>query len=428
MSDLDLALKSIKNKTPLYTQLYSYLEGNPRLKYSTERLTRAFGNSLTYFAQSWGSIVINAVLDRLVLKGFNSTNATANNMLDDLFSRLGMNLDAQDVHEAIQVTGEAFLIVDLFDGQPEIYFNDPRLCEVFYDSDRPKLKKFAAKRWTGNDGKVYVSLYYPDRIEKYVSDTGNTSKSFTLVETVANDFGDIPVFHFRDSKRIIQGEFDKSTISLLDAVNKLFSDLMVAAEFEAFKMRVFISSSDPGDISVGPDMNLWLPANESGGQASNVIELGGSSLRNFLDPIENLASTLAVTTRTPKTYFTNSGANLSGEALLVEESPLVKKVMNKQEAYSPTWKEVALYLLKVNGLVVDANEVSCVWESPETTLPLTEAQVLQAYISAQVPLATALRWTNHDEEEINQVLSEKTIESSSQQNALAQSLLKFNGG
>ena len=428
MSDLDLALKSIKNKTPLYTQLYSYLEGNPRLKYSTERLTRAFGNSLTYFAQSWGSIVINAVLDRLVLKGFNSTNATANNMLDDLFSRLGMNLDAQDVHEAIQVTGEAFLIVDLFDGQPEIYFNDPRLCEVFYDSDRPKIKKLAAKKWTGNDGKVYVSLYYPDRIEKYVSDTGNTTKSFTLVETVANEFGEIPVFHFRDSRRIIQGEFDKSTISLLDAVNKLFSDLMVAAEFEAFKMRVFISQSDPGNIQVGPDMKLWLPANEGTGQSTQVVELGGSNLQNFLDPIENLASTLAVTTRTPKTYFANSGANLSGEALIVEEAPLVKKVMNKQEAYSPTWKEVAVYLLKVMGIEVNLSEVSCVWESPETILPLTEAQTIQSQVSAGIPLVTVLRWQGKDEEEINQLLADKELETSSQQNALAQSLLKFNGG
>ena len=112
---------------------------------------------------------------------------------------------------------------------------------------------------------------------------------------------------------------------------------MVAAEFEAFKMKVFISQADPGELEVGPDMKLWLPANEGTGQATSIQEIGGSTLDNFTNSITDLANTLAVTTRTPKSYLMNSGASLSGEALIVEESTLVKKVEEKEEAYTPTW-------------------------------------------------------------------------------------------
>ncbi len=426
MTDLELAIKRIDSKNSLYTNLYSYLDGNPRLKFSTERLERAFGKTFVYFGQSWGNVIINAVLDRLVLKGFNSTNETANNKLDELFNKLNLNLDAQDIHEAVQVTGEAFLLVDIYNGEPEIYFNDPRLCEVIYDSARPKVKKYAAKKWV--DGEInYVTLYYPDRIEKYES-RSKAANTYKLIETLSNEFNEIPVFHFRNSRRIIKSEFDLSTISLLDAINKIFGDMMVAAEFEAFKMRVFISQTDPGEIKVSPDLKIWLPANENDkGQPTEIKEIGGGSLANFLEPLDKLAQTLAITTRTPKTYFINSGSNLSGEALIVEESALVKKVKNKEEAYTPTWLEFANYLLKISNISVDVSEISCVWENPETVLPLTQAQTIQAQVTAGIPLITSLRWQNRDEDEISQIMADKVEEDANKQNALATTLNNFNG-
>lgn len=404
MADIDIALKCIKDKNQRYSMLYSYLDGDPTLKFSTERLERAFGQSFVYFAQDWGSVIINAILDRLVLKGFNSDNTQINSVLDDLFSNLNINLDAKDVHEALQVTGEAFLVVDVIDGQPEVYFNDPRLCEVVYDSDRPKVKRFAAKKWKGDDGRIYLTLYYTDRIETYVSDTGNSAKSFSLVEINPNEFGVIPVFHFRNSRRSMKSEFSLSTISVLDAVNKLFGDLMVSAEFEAFKMRVFISQTDPGDVKIGPDMHMWLPANENAsGQDTSITEVGGSTLQNFLDPIEKLANVLAVTTRTPRHLFMNTGASMSGEALLVEEAPLTKKVQAKEESYTPTWQEFAVYLLKVKGINANPGEVICVWDNPQIEQPLTKAQTIQTEVAAGIPLKNALQRSGADQTEIDQI-------------------------
>ncbi len=403
-TDLKDALKSINDKKDDYDALYSYYDGNPSLKYSTQRLRRAFNNVFVYFAQNWAGVIINSVLDRLILKGFDANDDSLNNKMDELFNKMNMNLDAQDINEALQVTGEAFLIVDKVEDNIDVYFNDPRLCEMFYDANRPKLKSFAAKKWTGSDGFVHLNLYYADRTDKYVSEKGTTPQSFSLAETVKNELGIIPVFHFRNSRRIIKGELDQSTISMLDSINKLFSDLMVAAEFETFKTKLFISQVDPGDINIGPDMKMWIPARETGtGEDTKVIELGGTDLENFLKPINDLANSLAVQTNTPKYYFFSQTQAPSGESLLVMESGLVKKIQKKQEAYSPVWSEVMSYVLKLMGLEVSSNDIEVLWEPAGSSIPLTEAQIFQTEKLAGIPTINTARRLGFDEQSITQL-------------------------
>jgi hypothetical protein len=68
--DLKLALETILKKKPAYDLLYDYYRGNHPLRYSTERLKKAFSKIGVYFAQNWIAVVVDAVLDRLTLKGF----------------------------------------------------------------------------------------------------------------------------------------------------------------------------------------------------------------------------------------------------------------------------------------------------------------------------------------------------------------------
>jgi len=400
-SDLELAFTALQNKFKPYTDLFSYQDGNARLKYSTERLERAFGTSLAYFSQNWIAVIINSVLDRLTLKGFDTQKKSTNKKLDKLFKEMNLQIDAYNVHESALITGEAFLIADLIDGELDIYYNDPRQVCVFYDENRPKVKSFAAKKWSvGKES--YIDLYYIDRTEHYHSVEGNTAGSFNSIGKTPNPFKIIPVFHFRVSNRIHKGEIGASEISIQDAVNKLFSDLMVAAEFEAFKVRVFISGADPGNMKLSPDMKIWIPAAEGDQQPSNVIELGGQSLDVFMKPMNDLASTLAVTTRTPKHYFLeNTGSNLSGEALIAMESPLTKKVIQRQENFSVTWEEVAKFLLEQKlGIITP---VITIWDKVETIQPLTEAQIVQAEVTSGIPLKVSLKRQGWSEDELLEV-------------------------
>lgn len=71
--DLKTAFDSIKSKIKPYDELWSYFDGSPKLKYSTARLARAFNKSFVFFAENFAAVIINAVLDRLVLKGLTLT-------------------------------------------------------------------------------------------------------------------------------------------------------------------------------------------------------------------------------------------------------------------------------------------------------------------------------------------------------------------
>lgn len=402
-SDLKVAVDAINNKGSAIDTLYSYYDGNPKLKYSQERLRRAFDSSSVYFSQNWASVIVNSVLDRLVLKGFDASNDLLNAKMDDIFTRLNMNLEAQDVHESLQVTGEAFIMVDNTSDGIDVYFNDPRMCEMFYNADRPKIKSYAAKKWLSSDGKWHVNLYYTDRTEKYISNRGNTPASFSLEEVVPNETGVIPMFHFKNSNRAIKGELDASTISMLDAINQIFSNMMASSEFDTYPIRIFISQQDPGDMEIGPDMKMWMSLNESGGEDTKVIELGGRDLKRFYDAINEIANALAVQTRTPKHYFLQTTQAPSGESLLVMESSLVKKVQKKQEIYSPEWQSVMSYILQLTGTMVDAFDLSPVWEPIGTSMPLTNAQIMKTEKEAGIPVINSARRLGFDETDIYQL-------------------------
>lgn len=405
-TDLSIALEAILNKVSDYDTLYSYYDGDPALKYSLQLLKDVFNKSSVYFAQNWAAVIINAVLDRLVLKGFDASNDSINAKLDALFTEKNLNLDAQDVHEALQVVGEAFLMVDQSEDGIDVYFNDPRMCEMFYNPDRPKVKSYAAKRWFGNDALWHMNLYYPDRTEKYTSLRGETANSFTLTETVPNETGVIPVFHFKNSRRIIKGELDASVVSMLDGINQLFANMMAASQFDTYRTLIFFTEQNPGAIPLAPGVVIHVPPMEGEGQPHSVQELEGSNLDNFTKPLMELANTLAIQTRTPKYYFFEQSQAPSGESLLVMESSLVKKVQTKQEAYAPTWQEFAAYVLMLQGTTVNASDIQLVWEPANSEQPLMDAQIRKTNKEAGMPLISSLREQGWDETAIAQIESD----------------------
>jgi hypothetical protein len=401
-SPLQIAFDSFKAKDKAYSEVFAYYDGDQPLKYTTDRLARAFDNFQTYFAQNWCAVVVDAVTDRLVLKGL-TAKGDAGTKLEELFKKLHLELDATDVHEAAEVAGEAFIVVDVVDGEVDVYYNDPRQVMVQYNTQRPKIKDFAAKRFDDDEGLPHIVIYFEDRIEEYVgSKNGSTARSYGLVDTKENTMPAIPVFHFRPSRRKNKSSLDKATLSVQDAINKLFSDMMVSAEFDAFKMRVIISQEDPGDVLISPDMKLWLPAKEGkDGQETSIQELGGGTLENFYKPMGELAASLSATTKTPKHYFFNVGQVPSGEALITMESPLVKKVMQRQENYAVTWAELGAFLLEIEGVSVVEGDITPTWGHVETIQPLTQAQIMQTEKSAGVPLKVSAQRLGWGEDEID---------------------------
>jgi hypothetical protein len=151
---------------------------------------------------------------------------------------------------------------------------------MFYDPEKPKEKQFAAKWWF--DSAVWhMTLYYPDRLEYYVT-RGKTqptnANAFQPAEvpTAPNPFGVIPVFPFRGA-----GELE-NIVTLQDAVNKLFADMMVTSEFLAFPQRWYIVSGDTSALKNSPYENQLLPAGDGQSQDTSVGQFDAAPLNNYL--------------------------------------------------------------------------------------------------------------------------------------------------
>jgi len=405
-SDLKRAFDALTGKLADYNRLFSYAEGDQPLIYSTARLSEAFNNINAHFEQNWCSVVINSALDRIVLKGWDVQNSSQLDALEQLWNDEQIALESYDAHYAALVTHESFVIAWKDEtGDIEIYYNDPRLCHMFYQADNPKKKEFACKWWHDEGaGSYFITLYYEDRLEYYEAKAKNTPTSvnaFHAAETPTadNPYGVIPVFHLQTNRRNSGSELT-NILTLQDAVNKLLADMMVAAEFGAFRQRYVISNADTSTLKNAPN-EIWnIPAGDGAGQGSSVGQFEATDLNNYLNSIDKLANSIAIISRTPKHYFYNSGAGISGEALIAMESPLTKKVEQREENFGVTWAEIGSFLLQLSGFgEVPQSQITPIWEPPQSIQPFTEAQTTQTNVNAGIPLITQLKrqgWTESD--------------------------------
>jgi hypothetical protein len=418
MSDVAVAHAALEAKGPAYTILWQYYDGVQPLVYSTERLQSLFRTINGRFSENWCGAVVNAAVDRLNLTGFAVTDqdeATA--QLGALFSATDLGLDSDDVHLAALVCGEAFVIAWPDDsGAVSAYYNDPRMVHAQYDADNPKHMSWAAKRWVTDDGTYRLTMYYSDRIEYYQTiakaDNVTDAAAYRLAETPAatNPYGEIPVFHFRRATRAIRSELT-DVIPLQDAVNKLFADMMVSAEFGAFRQRYIISQADVSTLKNSPN-EIWnIPAGDGTGQQTQVGEFSQTELGSYLSAMDQLAMAIAIITRTPKHYMLAQGGDPSGEALITMEAPLTRKVERYQEHFSATWKRAAAFMLRLSGTTVEPSQIVPQYDPIATVQPLTQAQVGVLKDQLGVSKPQIQRELGYTEEQIVKMQEERAAQS-----------------
>lgn len=447
VTDLELAYRALSEKAPIYDRLWHYYDGNQPLRYSTDRLKEVFRTINARFTQNWCEVVVETVLERLNLTQFVvHNNATASKQLTDWFETSEMHLDADDVELCAMVTGESFVIIWPTEQGDELeaFYNDSRLCHVIYQAESPRQMRMAAKWWiedaetADGRGKIRLTLYYPDRLEYYISNKlakdVREAKQFEPFPVegglgeygnhAPNPFGTIPVFHFRRERRAIKSELAPSVLDVQDAINKLFSDMMVSAEFGAFKQRYVISQADVGVLKNAPG-EIWdIPAGDGMGQDTQVGEFSETSLNNFMQSMEQLSVSIAKMTRTPQSYFfLGARSDPSGEALIAMESPLNKKCSKYIRRFGVEWQRLAAFVAQYEGIDLAGGKIRAVYEDPRTVQPFTQAQTRQTNVNAGIPLTTQLRNEGWTDAEIEQMATDRQAEAAQQESTMATALL-----
>jgi hypothetical protein len=289
-----------------------------------------------------------------------------------------------------------------------------------------------AKWWIADgDEKRHITLYYSDRLEHYVGQgkaenvtSANNFDPDPEMPQEPNSYGMIPVFHLRRERRIVKGELTTSIRDLQDATNKLFADMMVAAEFGAYRQRYIISNAgNLGQLKNAPN-EIWdIPAGDGAGQTTTVGEFSATDLTNYLGAMDKLAASLAIISRTPKHYFFTQGGDPSGEALIAMEAPLNRKVEAFEDTVTGTWQRLAAFMLSLVGVTVDPANITPNFDDPRTVQPLTQAQIRQANVAAGLPLVTQLRDEGWSQKQLDGMAQDKAGESAAQQASLASALV-----
>lgn len=308
--------------------------------------------------------VVDAVAERLRVVGFAAEDPATQAWLAKLWKLARLDALSQQLHLAAIRDGEAFLLAD-FDpqaGRPRFHFHpaDDGTGGLWMEYDNEGRALYAAKRWTIDRGSGAgrlrrLNLYYPDRIEKYLSLTEapywqpypGPGEPFPLpwVDAEGAPLG-IPALHFRNS---LEGAFSElqDVIPLQDALNKTLIDLIAVADTNAFPLLVARGFEVPEDFSISPGALLQIPPSLDA--ETDFKALPGADLGSFIGVLEHLAMEIARVSATPLSRFQASGQVAAEGTLKQQEAGLIAKVERKQVIFGNAWEDAMALALRLQN-------------------------------------------------------------------------------
>jgi hypothetical protein len=448
---IEQALYNFRAQNGRYARAERYYNGDHDLAFATEKFANTFGSLFREFALNLCPAVCDAISDKLKIDGFTvhrksdgfsrSDNGTPKGVThtEEIWHRNRMDARTGEVHKEALKNGDAYVVVwPEANGKAAIYPNRASSITVEYDDELPGKMLWAAKFWRTKDKYTRINLFYPDRIERYISSKPSEgvlpdAKEFVpfagtlaglpaLAEAendvrasrslragsprsdIPNPYGIVPVFHFANNTSI--GAFGRSeledAIPVQDGMNKSVLDMLVAMEFSSYRQRwaagIEIQYDTEGNavapFKAGVD-HLWITENKD----ARFGDFDTANLEQFLKVKDGFRIDIASVTGTPLYYLLPHGRGFaSGEAMRKAESRFIAKVRDRQTSFGQTWADVMQFTLQIEG----HRDVllSTRWEDAAR---LTEKEMLEnLLLKKELGLSSvqALREAGYDAEEI----------------------------
>lgn len=368
-----------------------YYEGNQNLVYGSAKFQAEVGANFKDFADNWAKVVVNAMANRLHVEGFainedldaerveeldfEGGTEELNRRIWTILARNNYDEMQDELHTGTLVEGRATAIV-----WPDpvlrvrVDWNPGQNVIVRYNDDNTRVM-WAMKRWQTPSGMVRVNLYFPNRVEKYYDLTFLPSKDQDTTEfrerlaevtsgsgyvvaepTMANPLGEVPVVEFRNR----EGSEIRDVISQQNALNYLMISALNAAGHAGFAQRVMMTNTrEPeGGWSNQPGVVWRLPHTydpDGNPIESKIGEFTPPDLDKFVNIVQEFLRHVASTTGTPMRFFYQSdrggrGDAASGEALRVDDEPLIDKIEAAQRRFGNRWYEVYRLVAKAASL------------------------------------------------------------------------------
>ncbi|MFN0279092.1 MAG: phage portal protein [Pyrinomonadaceae bacterium] len=342
---------------------------------------------------------------------------------------------AGEVHKEALKNGDAYVIVWPNEkGEAVFYPNKATNMTIATDEAAPGRITWAAKVWRTADKRVRLNLFYPDRIEKYISKAdaeGSLPEAKEFVPfalsprfsgqeppeggTQNNPFGVVPVFHFANNADLgTQGRSElEAAMPVQDGLNKSVLDMLVAMEFAAYRQRwaagIEIEYDNDGKLvapfTAGID-HLWISENPE----ARFGDFEASELDQFLKVKDSFRIDMASVTGTPLHYFLQNTAGFpSGESLKKAETRFLAKVRDRQESFGQVWADALAFALMIEGQG-RAVRLITEWEDPA---PMAEREFLENILLKKqigLPVEQALLEAGYGEADVKAMIKSSGVE------------------
>jgi hypothetical protein len=418
---LDHQLELRRPELDLYSDYY---DGEHRLQFMTSKYKEAFGDLFEAFADNWCQLVVDIAVERLAVIGFRFGKDDADEEAWSIWQE--NNLDARQIaaHTDAVKLGTSYLLVGPPNGPGDeavITVESAEQCITAHDPSDRRHRLAGLKKWRDEMGDVMCQLFMPDhmttwRQPSHVSSLeayGTWLPIGTIAgagwETVATEFnpvGIVPLIPLENTPDLLTGGKSdlKPAVSLNDAANKFFSDMIVASEYIAFPQRVVTGVELPRDPITGEvleDTQLRAAVSRMWafeGADVQATSLPPGQLGQYVEGVDLAVQHLAAQTRTPPHYLLSRLVNLSGDALVAAETGLVARCNRKTIDFSDPWEESLRISFKWRALARDGwsgsgrdllrsemTDAETIWKDTENRDPITLTQSLTMLQAIGVP-------------------------------------------
>lgn len=368
--------------SPRVARRWRYYTGDHPTVWATPKLREVFRTLADSMSTNYCAVAVDSRVNRLRVTGWAGPNADEADAVWAA-SRLPQRHDRL-VRWAL-AHGTAVVLADTV--SRTLHPQPATLAAVVPDPDDPGTAAYAGKVWrvpTG-DGRTTrrAAVYWPDRTETYTEAPG---VGWRLDDVVPQPAGRVPavlVEPYADGPPVLD-----VIASPQDRINKLSSNKMVAAEFGAFRQRVFFTRQyvDPFDVRQAPDHAIILDPGDTDA-AARVQEMSATDLANYDAAITAEVDALFTLAALPRHMRVNPGSSPSGDAIKADESAFLEAVRAHQ-------REVGEALADAMALLgVDAEPV---WADPEPDQDEANARTVAVLVGAGIPwqaAATRQGWT-----------------------------------
>ena len=426
-AEIRWALAAISSKEPRYRRFQDYYAGRHPMVITEERLERVFKGLFRDFRMNLCGVVVDSLTDRLQIASFSGDEEESEDALE-IWKRNRMHRRAGQLHQVAIAAGDAYAIVWTDrENRPTIYPQKPSEMVVDYDPDSPGTITRAAKLWKEADNSRHLTLFYPDRIEKYYTDAtvaGFSDPTFMAFREkqvqgeawpLTNPYGQVPVFHFANNGDL--GEFGVSELTdavpIQDALNKTVMDMLVANEYQAYPQRYALNVEIKHDangnpinpFTAGPE-RIWALADSSDERSASLGQFDAADTRQMVAVKQDWALSMAQVTQTPAHYFMMGTNMISGESMKTAEQKLDAKVSDRQISFGDAWSgamSLAVRMLRNSSenLLFDTN-----WKDTKPRNEKEDWEIAELKAALGVSKAQILRERGYSEEQIEMFAGE----------------------